>query len=634
MKRARFEDPAGAAHKSKISRKVTACQQCQTRKVKCDLEPGRPRCARCERQGLECVVNRSLQTLLDAENEWKLGVEQQISSLQNTVTELQRTLANMQAHQHGPHSTHVITPVLPQHIISPSTAPSPRRVPAVTAMTRENSPETAVVETGVGGPIGESTDRGITDAPMASLFEVTKLRNIRSDPGSHKAIAGQPREPDFIDEGRVPLEQAESLFNAFKGTLNAYLWGGIALTHDSLSSARESSPLLAAAILAVTALHAQDNGSSFDLCYPIFLELVSQSMFKRYHILDDVRGLCIGAFWLSDVSWKLSGLAVRIATELNLHHFSACALDKEKPQHIDKARLWYLLYVCDHHFSIAYGRPPVIPEDVTIVRHESFLDLPGAQQADYRLHSQVAVFRILSRVYHTFGLDRSRLVANDEFESIRRYDADLLLWKKTWETRLMPDPNISYYPVKGVTLHYNFAKLLLFAVCLRGLSPSQQYLISQERRIFIDRAIESASAVLRLILDDSDMRRAIIGVPLYLLTTIAYAAIFLMKVQSEWRAAGFKIAYNEVVSLLEAAVAVLNDCHACARHVAHYLGKGLGAMLVKFKEREAAYQAQQQPQQPWLDSAHLGWNEWMQDAADVAEFYPSWLDVLGSQMPG
>lgn len=310
--------------------------------------------------------------------------------------------------------------------------PSPSRPPDMTAMTRENSPE---VTQETSRQRSSADDQTIVDAPMASLFQVTKLRNIRSDPGSHNATGTRPRQPDFIDEGRVPLEEAEQLFTRFQGTLNAYLWGGIALAHDTLTSARESSPLLAAAILAVTALHSQDSGQSFDVCYPVFLELASQSMFQRYHTLDDVRGLCIGAFWLSDVSWKLSGLAVRIATELNLHQFCARAL-RDEPQYVEKARLWYFLYVCDHHFSIAYGRPPVIPEDVTIARHEKFLQLPGIRQADYRLHSQVAIFVILSRVYHTFGPDRSRLVANDEFESIRRYNADMDLWKQTWEPRL------------------------------------------------------------------------------------------------------------------------------------------------------------------------------------------------------
>lgn len=395
-------------------------------------------CARCARLQLDCVVNKSLQTLLDDENEWKRGVEQQLGALQANMAEMQRMLGLSPGRVAGagpsPIVVHASAAVQREvHQASPA-GPSPTSRPQdVTSMTRENSPEARLDETGR----PRAVDQAIVDAPMASLFEATKLRNIRSDPASHRAAANarRPREPDFIDDGRVLLPEAEQLFARFRGTLNAYLWGGIALTHDTLASARESSPLLTAAILAVTALHAKDGGHAFDACYPVFLELSGQSMFQRFHSLDDVRGLCIGAFWLSDVSWKLSGLAVRIATELNLHRAAARALRDGTPD-VEEARLWYLLYVCDHHFSIAYGRPPVITEDATITRHEAFLQLPGTGQADQRLHSQVAIFVILSRVYHTFGPDRSRLVANDEFESIRRYDADMLAWKRTWEPRL------------------------------------------------------------------------------------------------------------------------------------------------------------------------------------------------------
>ncbi|CRK22443.1 hypothetical protein BN1723_002882, partial [Verticillium longisporum] len=75
------------------------------------------------------------------------------------------------------------------------------------SMTRENSPETAHPRI--------KEDQAIVDAPMASLFEVTKLRNIRSDPGSRAdalLAARRSGEPDFIAQGRVPLAEAEQLF--------------------------------------------------------------------------------------------------------------------------------------------------------------------------------------------------------------------------------------------------------------------------------------------------------------------------------------------------------------------------------------------------------------------------------------
>lgn len=56
-------------HIPKISRKIRACTECKRHKVRCDMKSGDPVCQRCQRMGLQCVVNKSLQTLLDDEAE-------------------------------------------------------------------------------------------------------------------------------------------------------------------------------------------------------------------------------------------------------------------------------------------------------------------------------------------------------------------------------------------------------------------------------------------------------------------------------------------------------------------------------------------------------------------------------------
>ncbi|KAJ3495866.1 hypothetical protein NLG97_g3080 [Lecanicillium saksenae] len=666
MKRARSPeqspprgDADGSAHQPKISRKIRACQACQHRKVKCDLENGQERCGRCTRLDLKCIVNKSLQTLLDGENEWKTKMEAKVEALQTALADVQRVLnaqngsaanttpgtvasghtsVSQTQHQPQAQALHDPSPVMSRGVPS-SMSPSQHRT--VTAMTRENSIEPEA---------SDSDHQAIVSAPMASLFEVTKLRNIRSDPWAHHAQEPSLKSPesDFIAQGRVSLRDAEYLFDTFRGTLNAYLWGGIALVHETLDAARASSSILTSAILAVTSLHTQDEGRAFDICYPVFLELVSQAVFDRYHTLDDVRGLCIGAFWLSDLSWKLSGLAVRIATELNLHQFCAKSL-RDGSRYGDEARLWYFLYVCDHHFSIAYGRPPVISENPTITCHEHFLQRSDATQADFRLHSQVGIFIILSRVFHAFGPDRSRMIGNDEFEALRRFDADMGFWRDRWKDKLQPNKYVSQYPAKGVFLHYHFARLLLFSICLRGLRPSGVYAMSPERRQFVNKAITSATAALDLILNDPDMRASIIGVPLYLLTTMAYACLFLMKCQAQWKSAHLNISYEEVVPLIEGAIAVLNATRPCVRHVAHYLGNGLSSMLEKFKEHHHLERPNLEDkdqsataQQVWSSGEMWpDWNVWMFGNGDLGQqtltqdnYGLNFLDALNSQMPG
>jgi hypothetical protein len=190
----------------------------------------------------------------------------------------------------------------------------------------------------------ETGAASLVTAPMGSLYEVTQLSENRDSLAGEKLAPDQVLVTDFISRGVVDIQEAEELFYQFDQVLNRYLWDGALLAHKDLTSARRSSSMLSAAILAVTALHMPSKERTFDTCYTEFAKLASESMLGHHHTLDDIRALCIGAFWLADVSWKLSGYAVRIATERNLHQFYRKAI-QGSPEHLEQARLWYLLYV-------------------------------------------------------------------------------------------------------------------------------------------------------------------------------------------------------------------------------------------------------------------------------------------------
>lgn len=489
------------------------------------------------------------------------------------------------------------------------------------AMTRENSSES---------PEPENDNAPLVAAPMASLFEVTKLRNLRSNMNGLRRVPDETvLQQDFIAQGKVSLSEAEALFSTFSGRLAAFLWGGIPLVHQTLTAVRESSSLLAAAILTVSALHVPGKEAVFDTCYAEFLNLVSSSMFDRFHSLDDVRGLVIGAFWLSDVSWKLSGHAVRIATERNLHQSFSKAL-RGDPEEVERARLWYLLYVCDHHFSIAYGRPPVIHEDLSISCHEMFLQLAGTTNNDSRLHSQVGVFMILSKIFLSFGTDSSKELSEQDFRNIAQYNAELNTWRVTWEPRLAPNKFIGIYPAKGVDLHYHFARLQLNALVLRGVEPSPSMILSNEIRECANMAIASATACLKMVLEEPSIRDAVIGIPLYLHTNIVFAAVFLLKMQARWRAAQFEQQDERLtLDLVERIVMLLRTGKASGRHLTYHIARGLNSMLEKFKESLAIQQQAQQQLAQQVPSKFPP----LPPGGTVGNAAPSWPDIGMAQAP-
>ena len=370
---------------------------------------------------------------MEEDSDWKRTAYANTSQLQAAVSEL---LQRAQLPPLNTFGTNGVTATTPNQQLNSSThvqvqGPSPL-TGSTMAMTRENSQE----------PDNGETE--LVSAPMRSLFEVTKLRNLRSDLPSSQTPKMNQMEEDFISRGIVPLGEAETLFTLFTSTLNQFLWGGIVLVHSDLTSVRRSSSLLSAAILSVAALHVPNHNEIFEACYTEFITIVSASTLNRFHTLDEIRGLCVGAFWLSDLSWKLSGHAVRIATEMSLHQSMARML-RGKTDQYERAQLWYLLYVCDHHFSIAYGRPPVVHESPANANYDAFLRCAQAKDGDVRLVAQVALFVILAKAYLSFGSDGEQPLGEDDFAIMRSYNVDLEQWRIVWQPRSGKCSRASYH---------------------------------------------------------------------------------------------------------------------------------------------------------------------------------------------
>ncbi|RJE22221.1 Transcription factor [Aspergillus sclerotialis] len=594
-------------HIPKISRRIRACTECKRHKVRCDMKNGDSMCQRCRRMGLECIVNKNLQTLLEDEAEWKSTIELAMTDLlrKAQLPDLSYYQANGRSAESSAREDRKGSTVSAEEV--GLAVGSDRRTDSVDV-------STGAAAAPAGYPFPRQTshypldkeDSGTSSmitAPMGSLYEVTQLSDIRERSPRRQYTPGQTLVTDFISRGVVDVQEAEELFYYFDQVLNRYLWDGMALVHDNLTAVRNSSSMLSASILAVTALHMPNKERTYDTCYAEFARLASESMLDRYHTLDDLRALCIGAFWLADVSWKLSGYAVRIATERNLHQCYRKAL-QGSPEHKEQARLWYLLYTLEHHFSIAYGRPPIIHEDPTITNHNMFTMSPSVPQSDLRLHSQVDLFIILTRIYHAFGPDVDLEVPESDFGMIDRFDNDLAEWKSAWFPRLAGSQYVGAYPYKAVFLHYHFSRLQLNSVALRTYhSATSTRFMSPERKKRADLAIKSSMATLKVLLDEPDIQRALIGVPLYLHSMITFAAVFLLKIaakgcssdilgnqgqQNSIASARLHIDIAYIRDLVGQTVELMVSCskRASERHLSHHIARGLRKMLSGFEDWE------------------------------------------------
>lgn len=127
--------------------------------------------------------------------------------------------------------------------------------------------------------------------------------------------------------------------------------------------------------------------------------------------------------------------------------------------------------------------------------------------------------------------------------------------------------------------------------------------MSPERRKRANIAIESAIATLQVCLDERDIQRALVGVPLYLHSMITFAAVFLLKIaakscsngsnpgpnhHSSIASAGLLVDVGYVRALVGRTVEMMVECsqRASERHLSHHIARGLRKMLTGLEEWE------------------------------------------------
>lgn len=385
---------------------------------------------------------------------------------------------------------------------------------------------------------------------------------------------------DLISRDIISVEDARIYFTVYRDRLDHFLYR-ILGDRSTSEDIRWSSPLLTTAICAVGSLHSTTG--TFDLCYKEFVSLSATQTFFRKSTIDDLRALLIGAFWLGDLSWKLVGIAVRIATELQLHKSFPHALRGDR-EHYLRTRLFFLVYICDHHFSVPFGRPPMTRECDAVRNVRQFLQCKHATEDDARVVSQVLRWSLCSNIQDTFGVDVDKPLSDVEVVSTRRFNDTLDSLRAEWAGKFRRNDHVGNYPRQGVILQTHFAKLYLCSHALRGAGSDQ--LTSRIRPIALEleylanRAVESAQSILQTVVTDTEVQSHLNGLPIYFDTMVAFAVVFLLKVSTKYSAL-VQVDIREIQRLITCLVVTLKRITATLhpRHLLVSIARGIDSLV-------------------------------------------------------
>ncbi|KAL4936241.1 hypothetical protein BDV06DRAFT_233576 [Aspergillus oleicola] len=593
---------ANAAVKPRLTR---ACAECKKHKIKCFVQPGRESCNKCIRSGVECVPHNFAKKFMDEDAVWKAQTAATIDRLNNAVEQLLRQ-SNL--------------PGLPDTrgaLSQSSTQPGGHHGPLIRTHAQPLSPLSTVHGEGSygnfapeGPTVGQDENQDDTDLvplPMNNLYNLTNPNNsqlIRVDPAD---VNG----PDFITQGDLQLSEAEFLFDHYRSYINPLLWDGMLCSHRTLYEARQSSSLLVAVVLTVAALHIPNREQSLHATYGAFVSLMRGSCLLRCQNLDVIRALCIGAFYLTSLSWALCSRAVRVATEMNLHK-SSLQFARGSLESYERVRLWYVLYVCDHQFALAYGRPPMMHEDASIRNAEKLLTSGLSSKGDHGLVAQVKLFRILASGYFMHGCDPDLELDGEDFERLKQFDISVDQWRLEHQPR-SKDVNITTdggVPPMVNALYYHLARFQLNSVSLRGISAREASHgsdhkptldMSWERQEAANIAITAAMSAARHIVANVDLQKALIGLPIFVHAMITVCASFLLKMtvvfgksgldksrtlhlQNDLAKHGLNFHTKTALDTVERLVGVLSQVadNTSQRHVVRQVVTGLRDLLQRF----------------------------------------------------
>ena len=196
----------------------------------------------------------------------------------------------------------------------------------------------------------------------------------------------------------------------------------------------------------------------------------------------------------------------------------------------DRTRLYFLVYICDHHVSLSHGRPPMTREFRGLKEPRILLESNFSTALDIQLVSQVELWSISSQVFDKFGAATDSTFNRRRLSDLESLNDTYQHWRCNWETmletQLQLDPSILTF----LDLYFHSARLYLSTHIFRG--PKQDFARPEDSpnpfHRFGQLATQSALSIVHTITEMIEAQVSI-RLPFYFSTMLSFASIFLLK---------------------------------------------------------------------------------------------------------
>ncbi|KAI0926056.1 hypothetical protein AcV5_008620 [Taiwanofungus camphoratus] len=390
-------------------------------------------------------------------------------------------------------------------------------------------------------------------------------------------IYDQHQPPHILRTGLVKPDEVEKLFKIYYDYMNLSL----SLLDPVLYTAQSTywrSPFLFTVICAIASRHYPARPALYQEAMKSARLAAGTALIGGQKSVEVVQAYILLSLypvparrWEDDRSFIYLGLAIRIATDLNLHHPNTATPANEPHARamLNRTRVWLNCFNLDRSTGSQYGQPPVISNLDFVANHtedwwhSSPYNMPGFDVHLCCYNAELKVManfrsRIHSDPNHPSGLNK-----NIDFSELASEADDQLarLWE-TWIARIrelhLTDPQ-SCFRTGLLRLAFSYARLSVLSV---GFQRAFSKAGSGELP-FLWRCLRAATDVVKAVVDD-------VGVPsqrIYLRhgpeaqsVFVTFACAFLVKLlQPKYTAYLSRDQRAEIRHLVEQVIALLGS---------------------------------------------------------------------------
>ncbi|KAJ2932869.1 hypothetical protein H1R20_g4235, partial [Candolleomyces eurysporus] len=318
--------------------------------------------------------------------------------------------------------------------------------------------------------------------------------------------------PEILVHGLVTPEQVEKLFDLFFKHVNPFISLLDPVLHKPATTFARC-PFLFTVVCAIASRYFTEKSE----IYPIAMHFAKHSAatalidgWKSVELCQAYILMSIYAVparrWEEDRSWLYTGLAIRIATDLNLHQVPTAKITSEIQEReiLNKTRVWMICFNLDRSTATQFGKPSTIKEDYTsVLRNAKDWYRRSQYNHPYDIHlcGYSTLLQIVTKFHDQIFSDPTSptgLNKRVDFRSVTlEHDVYLTEFHNEWSKRFAEesDPNDPGCAFRCTLLPFlvAYSRLVMFSF---GFQQAYQRGLQQNDHIFFTKCLESAKTVI------------------------------------------------------------------------------------------------------------------------------------------